>query len=201
MQYFILALLIVALDRGVKFWIAAQFQIGETMQVIPGVIHLTRVENTGIAFGLLPNMRWILVGVVSVCVILLIVLLIRNRFNAFGRVSLAMILGGAIGNLIDRIWTGNVLDMFEVEFVRFAVFNVADCFVVVGGVFFVIYYIVHSVRTDKAASARRAASGASTVSMLSDEAEKDGTWTETMILEEYDLDRKMSGEHDDTDSR
>ncbi len=141
MLYLALALVITVADQLFKYWITANIPLGGHMDLIPGVIGLTYVQNTGAAFSLFSGMRWLLLVVTAAASVLIIVLLFQRRFATFGLVSLAMILGGALGNLIDRLFLGYVVDMFEVQFTNYAIFNIADCFVVVGGILFCIYYL------------------------------------------------------------
>ncbi|MDR0905164.1 MAG: signal peptidase II [Oscillospiraceae bacterium] len=141
MWYFIFAAVIVALDRAVKLWVMWAVEPGTAFPLIPGIIHITNVENPGAAFSILANMRWVLVGVSSVCALAIIYIIAAKKLTGFGRWCAAAILGGAVGNLIDRILTGKVLDMFETEFVTFAIFNVADIFITLGGAALIIYII------------------------------------------------------------
>lgn len=193
MLYFIIAVVIVLADQAVKYLITIDLAAGEQIALIPGIIHLTYVENTGAAFSILSDMRWVLVAVSSVCslVIIYILLKYKNKIEVFGKLALACVLGGALGNLIDRAVLGYVVDIFETEFIRFAVFNVADCFITVGGIAFCIYYFFHSGKKEKIKAGRAAASADQT------ESGKE-TWSETEILEEYDLERQIA-ENDNAD--
>ena len=97
---------------------------------------------TGAAFSLLEEHTWILTIVSLVVSVLLVVLLVKKVFpRPFAMAALSMVLAGAVGNLIDRALLGYVTDMFETLFMRFAVFNVADICVVVGGIAFCVYYL------------------------------------------------------------
>ena len=103
MLYLILAALLVALDQAVKFLVRAHIPLGGSLPVLPGVLDLTYVQNTGAAFSLLEEHTWILTIVSAVVSVLLAVLLARRVFpRPFAMVSLALVLAGAVGNLIDR---------------------------------------------------------------------------------------------------
>ena len=144
MIYFIISALIVLLDQASKYMMSIQLTPGEPVELIPGIIHLIYVENTGAAFSFLRDMRWVLVIVSLVVIVLLIVLMIRygSKIRPLGMLALASVLGGAFGNLIDRAFFGYVVDFFEFGFISwFAVFNVADSFITIGGIVFCIYYI------------------------------------------------------------
>ncbi|MDR1669302.1 MAG: signal peptidase II [Oscillospiraceae bacterium] len=140
------ALPAVALDQLVKRWVTGLAEAREFLPLnypfIPGV-NLTYAENTGAAFSLLQNARWFLVAVsaTAACVIVLAVCKgwIRGKLGLAG---ISCVLGGALGNLIDRLLHGYVVDMFQFTFVSFAVFNVADIFVTAGGLCFCIYLIL-----------------------------------------------------------
>ena len=146
MLYLIAAVLGVALDQAVKAYIRAQLAVGESMPFLPGVLRLTHFENSGAAFSMLSGgwARWLLAALSLVCVAGLIVLILKKTFpHPAAQWSLAAIASGAAGNLIDRVWQGTVTDMFQTEFMNFAVFNVADCFVVCGGIALCLWLLLH----------------------------------------------------------
>ena len=146
MLYLIFSALIVFADQAVKFVISSRLAEGRVHALIPGIVHLTNIKNTGAAFSMLADMRWILVGISAVCSILLFILVLKMKRPRFCRLCLAAVLGGAVGNLIDRFLFGSVTDMFEVEFMNFAVFNVADICITAGAILFCLCYLVHSIR-------------------------------------------------------
>ena len=142
MLYAAAVLLLVGLDQLVKFLITTNLSLGSTVELLPGIIRLTYVRNTGAAFSMFSGMRWPLIAItIAVTVALILILVSKKITHPFGVWSLVFIIGGAIGNLIDRIWLGYVVDMFEPTFINFAVFNVADIFVVCGGIAFCIYFL------------------------------------------------------------
>ena len=142
MLYAILVVLLVAADQLVKILVRANIPLGASMPFLPGLVELTYVQNTGAAFSLLEEHTWILTIVSLVVSVLLVVLLVKKVFpRPFAMAALSMVLAGAVGNLIDRALLGYVTDMFETLFMRFAVFNVADICVVVGGIAFCVYYL------------------------------------------------------------
>lgn len=150
MIYFIIAALIVLLDQISKYFLTIRLSDGEAVRLLPGLLRMVYVRNTGAAFSVLSNMRWVLVAVSSVVIMLIIVGLIRYRdkIDRFGKLGLGFILGGAVANLIDRALFGYVADFFEFEFIRFAVFNVADVFITVGGVVFCLWYLFAGFKRD-----------------------------------------------------
>ena len=125
-----IAAAVVVLDRVSKM-LAPRIS-PEGVPLIPGVIGLRYAENTGAAFSLLSGQPWIL-GIVSLVIIAGAFLALRGKkIRPLARTGLMMMLGGAVGNMIDRFFAGFVTDMIEFLFVRFAVFNVADVFLCVG---------------------------------------------------------------------
>jgi len=133
---FILSAAIVILDQITKIWAINNLKNAGTITIIPNFFRLVYVENFGAAFGILQNKRWIFI-VISVTVIIGIVFfLLRhyNKLNIFVKIALAMLLGGAIGNFIDRIRLGYVIDFLSFRLFNayeFPVFNVADIFIVI----------------------------------------------------------------------
>lgn len=134
------AVLVVVLDQVTKYLTVAHIPLGTAIPAIPGLFQLTYVQNTGMAFSMLEGGRWFFL-VMTLAALGLMVLAVKKRWisHPLGLWALAAIAGGAVGNLIDRIRLGYVIDMIEVTFMKFAVFNVADCFVVCGAILLVIY--------------------------------------------------------------
>ncbi|MDR2357016.1 MAG: signal peptidase II [Oscillospiraceae bacterium] len=144
MAFFIFAALVVLLDQLFKYWVTTAVSPGEQLEILRGVLHITNVRNSGAAFGLFSDMRWLLVAISGVCIAALVFVIIHYRDNSWGKLGLAGVLGGALGNFIDRLALGDVIDMFELEFVKFAIFNVADIFITVGGVVFCLSAIARA---------------------------------------------------------
>lgn len=121
--------LTVLVDQLVKWGCAG---LTRPVTLLPGVLALTYAENTGMAFSLLSGRAWGL-GIVSVgCILLGWLILRRYRLGRVSRIAAMLMLGGAVGNLLDRMIRGYVVDMFEVLFMEFAIFNVADAALTVG---------------------------------------------------------------------
>ena len=149
MLYLLLAAVLCGADQLFKHWVSGTIPLGGTMDLIPGVLGLTHVRNTGMAFSMLSKHTWLLALVSAVVAAGLVWLLLRGKFTRWEKVCLALILGGAVGNLIDRALLGYVVDMFQTLFVRFAVFNLADSFIDVGAVVFCVLYLARTVREDR----------------------------------------------------
>lgn len=139
--YFILAAALVVADQIVKFWVRAAIPLGTHVGFLPGM-DLTYVQNTGAAFSLFSSHTWVLTLLSGVVAVVLAVALARRVLPHWsGQLSLALLLGGAVGNFIDRLLLGYVTDMFATTFMNFAVFNVADIGVVVGGVLLCVHVL------------------------------------------------------------
>ena len=142
MPYLILTAALVGLDQLVKYLVLENIAPGGHVPFIPHILELTYVENTGAAFSLFEEHTWIL-ALISLAMSLLLALALWKNFfrHPAGKVTLTLLLAGAVGNLIDRVFRGYVVDMFNVLFMNFAVFNVADICVVVGGIAAAVYYL------------------------------------------------------------
>lgn len=142
MIYGLIAAALVALDQLVKYLVMTNIPLGEHVPFIPYILDLTYVTNTGAAFSIFSEHTWALAVVSLVISIILAAALWKGLFrHPLGRLTLTLLLAGAVGNFIDRAFRGFVVDMFNVLFMRFAVFNVADVCVVVGGVAAGLYYL------------------------------------------------------------
>ena len=137
MQYIFMALMaagIVAADQFSKLWILGNLPLYEQIPVIPGLFHLTYVQNTGAAFSSFQGQQWLFILVFAVLTVAVIWEFSTKKmgFSTFERWCIAAIYAGGLGNMIDRVRMGFVVDMIEVEFMNFPVFNVADCFITCG---------------------------------------------------------------------
>lgn len=142
MLYYILSAVLVALDQLVKWWIRENIPLGSSIPFLPYLLDLTYTQNTGAAFSSFAGLTWLLALVSLGASVVIALLLWKNYFpGVLGKLSLSLILAGAVGNLIDRVLLGYVTDMFETVFMNFAVFNVADICVVCGGVLMVVYVL------------------------------------------------------------
>ena len=147
MLYAIIAAIILIGDQWLKYWVTVNITLstGEAT-LIPGVVKLVNIHNSGAAFGFLSDAayaRWLFLGIAALFIIVIVVVLAKHLFKSrFANWCAVMALAGAVGNCIDRALYGYVVDMFKVEFMDFAVFNVADVFLVVACLAFVIYLIV-----------------------------------------------------------
>ncbi len=126
----------IILDQLSKNWMIQNMKYMSKV-IIPGVLQYSYVENTGAAFGMLSK-NTILLGCFSVvmsAVFIFFLVKYRKSLSMLSRISLALIISGAIGNAIDRIMRGFVIDFIELLFVNFAIFNIADICITMGAIF------------------------------------------------------------------
>lgn len=142
MPYAILMVVLVAIDQLVKYLVLQNIPLGGHVPFIPYLVELSYVQNTGAAFSMFAEHTWVL-ALVSLAVSLLLAAAIWKSFfhHPLGKIALTLLLSGAVGNLLDRAFRGFVVDMFNLLFMNFAVFNVADICVVVGGIAAGLYYL------------------------------------------------------------
>lgn len=140
MLYILLAILLIVIDQVVKFLVRANIPLGGHVPFLPHILDLTYVQNTGAAFSILNEHTWLLT-LASILVVALMTAALWKKVltHPGGVIPAVMVIAGGVGNLIDRIAFGYVTDMFNTLFMNFAVFNVADICITVGGVLLLIY--------------------------------------------------------------
>lgn len=146
MWYAIVAILILIADQGLKYWVTVNIALDTGhVTLIPGVLELTNIHNNGAAFSMLEHApHWIFIIFTLAFAAIAVFCLRRNVVHGkVGRWSVVLVLAGAVGNCIDRILSGYVVDMFNFLFVRFAVFNLADVFIVVAGITLCLHVIFY----------------------------------------------------------
>ncbi len=128
----VIAVILVAVDQIVKNW-AADTLIKGDIAIIENVLYLKYAENTGVAFSMFSDNRWILVGVTSLMLIAVLAFFLSGKVTEKLEIfSLSLLLAGGVGNLIDRISLGYVIDYIDVRIINFAIFNIADICICVG---------------------------------------------------------------------
>lgn len=139
----IAALGLLALDQWVKHYVSSYIALGDTRPLWPGVVELCTVHNYGAAWSSFSGMRWVLVAVTTVIVLAVLALLLRRTVrHPLGLAACFLVIAGGVGNILDRVRLGYVVDMFHFEFwPSYPVFNVADICIVCGAVLGVIYYL------------------------------------------------------------
>lgn len=142
MVYGIIGLLALLIDQFLKFWTVSNVALNTGIQpLIPGVLHITYIKNFGAAFGLFSGaawLRWVLLVLLIAFTAVVVLAFLKGYFRTgFIKLAAVLLLAGLLGNGIDRAIYGYVPDIFEFEFVKFAIFNLADTLVLVGGILFV----------------------------------------------------------------
>jgi signal peptidase II len=137
LPYALLAIVAIALDQWIKYWVETGLELHQPVEVLP-FLALFRTYNTGIAFSMLDSFGDIGLIAVSVCVVAFVLYLAAKTEpgQVLARIGFALIVGGALGNVIDRAVYGHVIDyiLFHTPSWSFAVFNLADAFITVGAV-------------------------------------------------------------------
>lgn len=139
----ILAAAIVALDQASKFFVLRDLKPIGDVPIWDGVLHLHYAQNTGASFGMLPGLKWVFLVIACLFVIatFIFVIIKRKKIDVFALVTLGLICGGALGNAIDRIRFGYVIDFVYFKLINFAIFNLADSCIVIGGILLGIYVL------------------------------------------------------------
>lgn len=147
-------ILAIAADQISKFLVSEHLaQIG-TLPIIEDIFHFTYVENRGAAFGMLSEHRWVFMTLSIVGIVALIVWLTLDKPKSrWLRTAVSLVIGGGIGNMIDRIFLGYVIDFLDCRFIDFYVFNIADSCVCVGCTMFLVSVIVSEMKESKAKKA------------------------------------------------
>ena len=140
-------LLLVSVDQLIKIWAVSDLKGAGSVPFIKigstEILNLNYLENDGAVFGSFSGMKFMLIGVTAVMIIVCTVFMIKNYKNSkFLAWSLMLVISGGIGNIIDRIFRdGRVIDYFEVRLFNFAIFNFADCCVVIGVILLFVYIL------------------------------------------------------------
>ncbi len=137
----------VGLDQLTKFLVVKYLEPIGSVPLWKNVLHFTYVENEGAAFGMLSNHRWVFMILSTVAIVGVSIYLFGFcREGKWVKTALALIVGGGIGNMIDRIALGYVVDFIDFTLIDFAVFNVADSFVSIGAVMLVLFFIHSAIK-------------------------------------------------------
>lgn len=140
-----LSIALVALDQLTKYLVNVKIPIGESIEVIPRFFHLAHVRNEGAAMGILQGQRWIFMVFTAIVIVAAIIVMLSGRIKShWGIVAVSLVLSGGIGNMIDRLFLGEVIDFFSFIFwgYEFYVFNVADIFVCCGVAILAVYILL-----------------------------------------------------------
>lgn len=146
----VMIVLIVAFDQITKYFAKSALYPDKAKDFIKGFVEFRYVENTGVAFSMLSGGRWIFILLTAIVAVgILVYMFTKAQKNLWLYWSLGVIVSGAVGNLIDRIFLGYVIDFINPTFVNFAVFNIADCAVTLGTISLVAYLVLDMIKNGK----------------------------------------------------
>ena len=140
-MYEIIIAILIGLDQIIKYWALNYLKELNSIPVINNIFSLTYVENRGAAFGMLQNNQSIFILFAAVASCFGLYYLHSKKVNNLGKIGILLVISGAIGNLIDRVRLGFVVDYLDFHIIWSYVFNLADCFVVVGTILLCLYII------------------------------------------------------------
>ncbi|KRM68017.1 signal peptidase II [Apilactobacillus ozensis] len=135
-----LCIALIGIDQLIKFWIVNNIDLGTSISFIPGV-SLTYLQNTGAAWSILEGKQVFFYVISVLAIVAIIYFWIKSKHNLMLQLGLSIVLAGTIGNFIDRIFHSFVVDMFQLNFINFPIFNFADACLTVGFVFIFIGFI------------------------------------------------------------
>lgn len=144
------AALLVVIDQLIKQWATAVLQPLGALTILPGIVELRYFLNDGMAFSMLAGKQTLLIGMTSLMLLCVFLLLLLRKMGPWERISWTLILGGGVGNLIDRVVSGVVVDYVNFLFVDFAVFNFADICITTGVVMLMLWVLYDSYKKDRA---------------------------------------------------
>ena len=142
--YLMAVAVIVGADQLTKYLTVANIALGQDVEFLPGFLGLTYVQNTGAAFSSFEGMQWLFALIFAVFTVGIVWEYRKQsmHLNRFEWWCLIAVYGGGLGNMIDRLRLGYVVDMLETKFIRFPVFNVADCFITCGSIALMVSLIL-----------------------------------------------------------
>ncbi len=143
--YFVIIVAIVILDQTVKHLIVGSIKLNDNISVVDGILSLAHIRNYGAAWSMLLGQIWFFVIISTVSLGLMAFFFWKFRNRPLYLTGLSLMIGGTIGNFIDRLRLGYVVDMFQLDFINFPIFNVADCALTIG----VAVILIAMLRDDK----------------------------------------------------
>jgi len=149
MKFIFWTIFVIIFDQGSKFFIQYKMKIGDSRPIIEGIFHITYIENPRTAFGLFEyqTMFFVIAALISVILVILIYKKIIFKKDSFMYIPLTLILGGAAGNLIDRVRIGRVIDFLD--FRIWPIFNFADTAIVCGMLILLVHFLFYSKEENK----------------------------------------------------
>nr|WP_321316037.1 signal peptidase II [uncultured Ligilactobacillus sp.] len=136
--YIFISFIILVIDQIVKWQIVIHIPLNTTISFIPHILSLSNVRNTGAAWSIFAGQQLLFFIISIIALIVMVVLLKRNNHDKLFALALAFMIGGTLGNFLDRLRLGYVIDMFTLDFINFPIFNIADCALTIGVVLLII---------------------------------------------------------------
>ena len=148
--YLIITLFVVLADQGLKNYIVSNYSVGEVHQIIPGILSFNYLQNNGAAWNILTNQMWLFYFISIIAIGVCLYFLFNKKYkNVLFDIGLSFVLGGIIGNFIDRLRLKYVVDMLQLDFVHFNIFNIADSAITIGVILIFIYLIIFADKDEK----------------------------------------------------
>ena len=148
--YLFISLFVVLADQGLKNYIVSNYTVGEVHQIIPGILSFNYLQNDGAAWNILTGQMWLFYAISVIAIAVCLYFLFNKKYkNALFDVGLALVLGGIIGNFIDRLHLKYVVDMLQLDFININIFNIADSAITTGVLIIFIYLIFFADKDDK----------------------------------------------------
>lgn len=139
--YIFLSLAVVLLDQLIKYFVVTTMPLDTSRPVIEGVISIAHIRNYGAAWSMLIGQRWFFI-IISLVALAVILYYLKRKWSNWGYgLGLALLLGGTLGNFIDRLRLGYVVDMIQLDFINFPIFNVADSALTLGVIVLILTMI------------------------------------------------------------
>ena len=148
-MYILLIIILIVLDQISKIAVQQMLSGRPSLPIIEGVFHLTYVENRGAAFGLMQGKQIFFTIVAIIVTIVGLICIYKKNYGKLINISISMVISGAVGNLIDRLKLGYVIDFFDFRFIWNYVFNLADVFVIIGTLTLCIAIIISDSKEKK----------------------------------------------------
>ncbi|OQQ81421.1 signal peptidase II [Ligilactobacillus salivarius] len=143
--YIPMIIILIIADQGLKLWISANIKLGTSQVILPNILALTNVRNDGAAWSVLSGQQWFFTVITIVALGMMGYFFWKLRNDNLYMLAISLLIAGTLGNFIDRIRLGYVVDMFETLFMNFPIFNVADMCLTFG----VIIVIIALIRDEK----------------------------------------------------
>lgn len=134
----VIILILTICDQLLKSWVASSIVLGSSKQLIPGIIELTNLRNSGAAWSIFEGQQTFFTIITIIAIIVIGYFIWQYRKNIPMLIGLSLIMAGTIGNFIDRLRQGYVVDMFETTFINFPIFNIADMCLTIGVIWLII---------------------------------------------------------------